>query len=283
VIEKAKVDAEVMRLSRLRSEHSESQYANRARLRMATEDAARLERQIAALDKDLARRLDTQGEKFRIVLAGKTYRDRVEAGHALVYLVNDHRDDHLRGKPGIVTLGEIAGFKLEYRSTRPDKIVLRGDAEHVANVSPSPVGSISSLEHAARCFEEQVLKCREELDRCRNNTVELTALGSGVFEHEERYRELLARQGELIDKLDITKNQASARQAAETTDNAESAAVAVPEFSTRHESEAPKEDLSSSRTARQGQRLPKQTKHGLRSQPFEVVGPTPAVSVRLSA
>lgn len=230
VIEKAKVDAEVMRLSRLRSEHSESQYGNRARLRMAEEDVARLERQVAAMEKDLATRQDTQGDKFKITLEKKTYTDRTVAGTALVYLVNDHKEDHLRGKSGTVVLGEMAGFKLEYRSAVADKITLRGHAEYTANVSPSPVGSISSLEHAARCIEDHVMRTRAELERCRKNVAELNALNGAVFEHEERYRELMKRQGELVDLLDITKNQAAADQATEAKEavGALAAETAVP-------------------------------------------------------
>jgi hypothetical protein len=241
VIEKAKVDAEVMRLSRLRSEHSESQYGTRSRLRMAGEDVARLERQVAAMEQDKATCVDTQGEKFRMVVGQKTYTERAEAGAALVYLTAEHRDDHLAGRAGTVVLGELAGFKLEYRSAWPDKVTLRGAAEHVANISPSPIGSISSLEHAARSIEEHVLRLRDELARCRTNLAELTALTGKIFEHEERYRELLKRQGELVDLLDITKNQAAAQQAAKSADDVESVAATVPEPSVPSEEESPDE------------------------------------------
>ena len=241
VIEKAKVDAEVMRLSRLRSEHSESQYGTRSRLRMAGEDVARLERQLAAMEQDEAARIDTQGDKFKMIVGQKTYTERAEAGAALVYLAAEHRDDHLAGRAGTVVLGELAGFKLEYRSTWPDKVTLRGAAEHVANISPSPVGSISSLEHAARSIEEQVMRLRDELARCRTNLAELTALTGKIFEHEERYRELLKRQGELVDLLDITKNQAAAQQATESTGDVESVAAAVPEQNVPIEEESTEE------------------------------------------
>ena len=164
-----------------------------------------------------------------MVIGSKTYTERAEAGAALVYLAAEHRDDHLAGRTGTVVLGELAGFKLEYRSTWPDKVTLRGAADHVANISPSPIGSISSLEHAARSIEDNTLRCREELARCRNNLAELTSLTGKIFEHEERYRELLKRQGELVDLLDITKNQAAAQQATEATGDVASVAAGLPE------------------------------------------------------
>jgi hypothetical protein len=219
VLEKAKVDAEVMRLARLRAEFNESQFDVRARLRMAEEDVARLQRQTAALEQDVALRQDTQGDRFRMTLEKKVYADRAAAGAALVYLVNDHREDHLRGLSGTLDLGELAGFRLEYRSTLPDKVILRGRAEYVASVSPSPLGSISSLEHAVRSIEEHVIKCRQEQQRCEQQASELVRLNGSIFEHEERYRDVLKRQSELVDLLDLAKNQAAAQHATESTES----------------------------------------------------------------
>ena len=229
IIEKAKVDAEVMRLSRLRAEHAEAQYSNRSRMRMMEQDVIRLERHIVAMEQDLAARQDTHGEKFQIVLNGKRFTDRPEAGAALIYLVEDHRTDHLHGRNGPAVLGEFAGFKLEYRSTLADKLTLRGTAEYGANVTPSPVGIIGSLEHAARSIEDQVARRREELAQTRKNLGELSSLAGTLFEHEERYRELVGRQADLVQALDITKNQASSRLAAETTGDIESVDATPPE------------------------------------------------------
>jgi hypothetical protein len=53
VMEKAQVDAEVMRLSRLRSQHTEALFHARRSLRHAQEDIPRLEEKIANLSDDL--------------------------------------------------------------------------------------------------------------------------------------------------------------------------------------------------------------------------------------
>ena len=216
IVEKAKVDAEVMKLSRLRAEHAESQFSHRGRVRVMEQDVARLERQLVATEKDVVARQDTQGDKFRIVLDGEVFTDRVKAGSALIYLVEDHRTDHLLGRPSPAVLGEFAGFKLEYRSTLADKVTLRGTSEYVASVSPSPVGTISSLEHAARSVEDQVDRTRQELARTKRDLGELSKLAGGVWEHEEHYRTLVKRQAELVDALDLTKNQAAAQLATES-------------------------------------------------------------------
>lgn len=211
VIEKAKVDAEVMKLARLRAEHNESQFGNRRRVLMMQEDTARIERRIAAMQRDLKVRKDTQGDKFVMVLEGKKYTDRTKAGTALVYLVEDHKTDRLLGRTAPTVLGELAGFKVEFRSTLADKLTLRGDTEYSANVSASPVGIITSLEHAARSIDDNLTHSRAELERTRQDMASLSLLSGGVWEHEEHYRELLKRQAELVEALDITKNQASAQ------------------------------------------------------------------------
>lgn len=135
-------------------------------------------------------------------------------------------------------LGEFAGFKLEYRSTLADKVTLRGASEYVASVSPSPVGTISSMEHAARSVEDQVERTRQELARTKKDLGELFKLAGGVWEHEEHYRTLVKRQAELVDALDLTKNQAAAQLATESEET-ETIASATP-------AEEPSEEVGAS-------------------------------------
>jgi hypothetical protein len=216
VIEKAKVDAEVMRLSRLRAEHNESQYTARARLRMTEQDAVRFERWTGQIKQDMATRRDTHGERFQMTVNGEVFTDRPKAGAALIYAVEDHKRDHLLGRPSTAVLGELAGFKIEFRSTNSEKLTLRGAMEYSANVTPSPVGIVASLEHAVRTIEEDLARCTQSLERAKKERVEFGVLAEKVFEHEERYRQLALRQSELVKALDITKNQASERLATES-------------------------------------------------------------------
>ena len=213
VIEKAKVDAEVMRLSRLRAEHAESQFTSRSRVRMLEEDIIRMDRQIAGMQRDLALRRDTRGENFQMVVNGQKFTERSKAGEALVYLVGG---DTRGMSAGIV--GEVAGFKVEFRPAVPDTLTLRGEMTYTAKISPSPLGIIASLEHAARSIEGRLEMRRLDLEQTKKNLAELSALTGKPFEHEERFRELTARQAELVQALDITKNQASERLAADAVE-----------------------------------------------------------------
>ncbi|OAM90897.1 hypothetical protein AW736_00080 [Termitidicoccus mucosus] len=203
VIEKAKVDAEVMRLGRLRGQHGEDQYNARRRLRMMEEDVQRLERAIVGHRTDLERRVDTHGDKFVIKLVGRTYGDRAEAGTALIGLVDRQR--HARGP---VELGHFAGFRLAFRPTVPDKLTLHGTMTYDGNVSISPAGIIGSLEHAMRSIEERIGRAQEQLTQTKKSIGEIAALVDRPFEHEARYHEAVARQAELVETLDLTRPQA---------------------------------------------------------------------------
>ena len=213
VIEKAKVDAEVMRLSRLRAQHSEEQFRTRQRVRFIEDEIPRVERQIAGLRADLAVRQDTRGDAFKITLNGSVITERPKAGEALIHIV----DRHLRA-PHPVILGDLAGFKVEFRSTLPDTLTLHGTMSYPAKVSISPIGIIMSLEHAAHSVEDRLVARQSDLEQYRKNHDELQSHVGKPFEHEDRYRELQGRQAELVAALDITKSQASSALSAEVVE-----------------------------------------------------------------
>lgn len=213
VIEKAKVDAEVMRLSRLRAEHTESQFGNRSRVRLLEQDVPRLERQLAGMEQDLVRRVDTHGDKFQMVISGRKFMERAKAGEALVYLVGGQ----VRAQHPVV-VGELAGFKIEFRPTLQDSLTLQGAMNYPAKISASPVGIIASLEHAARSIEERIEAKRSDLEQTRRNLAELTVHVGKPFEHDTRYNELVTRQAKLVNALDLTKNQGSAQLGAESSE-----------------------------------------------------------------
>src|SRR5260221_4262512 len=71
VIEKAQVDAELMRLTRLRSAHAEEQYRIRTNRRHAAEEAETFTHRLSNLQWDIASRQDTSGDNFTIQLDGQ--------------------------------------------------------------------------------------------------------------------------------------------------------------------------------------------------------------------
>ncbi len=210
VMEKAQVDAEVMRLTRLRSQHSEALFHTRRSLRHAQEDIPRLEERIANMTEDLKIRQNTQGEAFVIKIGNQVYRGREVAGEVL----NRHAERfHLESK--LIEVGSFAGFSLQLWSERAKEIVLKGKNAYIAKISDSPLGTISSLEHVVRSLDEHAKEIRNTLASTHRRIEELRPHVDRPFEHEEKLQGLVQRQQELMKALDLNKNQASNRLSAE--------------------------------------------------------------------
>ncbi len=215
VIEKAKVDAEVMRLSRLRSQHGEAQYVTRHAIRRSTEDMERLERRIRNMDEDMAIRQQTKGDAFVIRIENRTMTDRVAAGEKL----NELAQKHLLATE-FVELGSFAGFRLQLFPERSDEIVLCGKNHYVAKVSDSASGTISSLEYVVRSMAERLSDYKKELAATQQKVTDLQSHANKPFEHGEKLESLLKRQQEITQALDLTKNQASNQLSGESESSA---------------------------------------------------------------
>ena len=88
------MDAELIRLTRLRSAHAEEQYRIRTNLRRSHEDAETFTGRLANLRQDIAARQDTSGDKFTIELDGQTLDNRGIAGELLLRRAERVRGQH---------------------------------------------------------------------------------------------------------------------------------------------------------------------------------------------
>jgi len=210
VLEKAQVDAEVMRLTRLRAQHRDGLYQTRTSIRLAQQDIPLLEEKIANMAADLAVRQNTKGDAFSIKIEGRTYTQREAAGEVLNRLAQKHL---LSEKT--VEIGAFAGFALQIWPDRSKEIIVRGKNAYAATVSESALGTVSSMEYMVRSMEERAEEYRKQLAETQKRIVELRPHADKPFEHEEKLQGLVKRQQEIMDALDLEKNQASNRLDAE--------------------------------------------------------------------
>jgi hypothetical protein len=206
VIEKAAIDAEVMRLTRLKKQHTESVYQMRYRVRRLNDNGAILEREIANIREDLRTRISTRGDNFVMTVKNETFTDRVKAGRGLVFAAAA-----IKPFESTKTIGSIGGFpisieKFDERAT----LLIHGKHSYRANVSDSPTGTIASLEHALDSIEDRLRERETGLAQSRRQIVDLSNQSEQPFEHEEKLAAATKRQQEIVAALDITKNQASA-------------------------------------------------------------------------
>ena len=219
VIEKAQVDAELIRLTRLRSAHAEEQYRIRTNLRRSHEDAEAFTGRLTNLRQDIAVRQDTSGDKFSIELDGQVLDNRGIAGELIV-----RRAEKIKNRFGDdVRVGRFAGFDLFLRPTFNNNVemILRGKNSYAARVTDTAQGTVRSLEANVQGFEERATKLEYDIADASKRAKELETKVGAPFEREERYQELTRRQSEIEEKLDLTKNQAPSQVDAETPDTNE--------------------------------------------------------------
>lgn len=209
VIEKAQVDAELIRLTRLRHAHAEEQYRIRTNLRYAREDVGKNTERLANLREDLKLRQDTSGDQFRIELEKAVLDNRGVAGELILRLAKK-----IKARLGEdIRIGKFAGFDLFIRSGFNDSadLVLRGKNSYSTRVTDTALGTIRSLEATVQGFEERVSRLEMEIKDSQKRATELETKVGASFEKEDRYHFLVKRQTEIEDKLDLIKNQAPAQ------------------------------------------------------------------------
>ncbi len=219
VIEKAQVDAELIRLTRLRSAHAEEQYRIRTNLRRSHEDAEAFAGRLANLRQDIAARQDTSGDKFSIELDGQTLDNRGIAGELIL-----RRAEKIKNRFGDdMRFGRFAGFDLFLRPSFNNTVemIVRGKNSYAARVTDTAQGTIRSLEANLQGFEERASKLDYDITDATKRAKELETKVGAHFEREERYQQLTRRQSEIEEKLDLTKNQAPSQAEAADGGNEE--------------------------------------------------------------
>jgi hypothetical protein len=212
VIEKASIDAEVSRLTRLQGQHRETQFNVRSRIRHLTDDVPRLEKRLEAVRADISTRQDTRGDQFAMIIEGQEIRDRGIAGELIL-----RRAMRVRGTGAEQEIGRFAGFQLLVADNymRGPEILLRGAGLHVANVTDTALGTIRSVEHAVQTLGEVAVNAEKAITDAHKRSHDLNAQVGQPFEYGERLAVLVLRQQEIADALDLTKNQASGHLEAE--------------------------------------------------------------------
>ena len=212
VIEKARIDAELGRLGRLRCEHQETRFKLRSRVRHLADEIPLLERRHEAARHDLAARQDTSGENFVATVDGQNICDRGIAGELLLRYA-----ERIRGSQTERQVGSIAGFRLFVSDNllRGPEIVLKRAGAYTAKVTDTALGTIRSVEHTIQHLDETAANLAQNTTDTRKRLADTQAQAEAPFEYAERLAFLARRQQEIEDELDLTKGQAPSGLAGE--------------------------------------------------------------------
>ena len=165
LMQKAGLEAEIARMTRLRAAHFDDQLAIRRAVRDAGDSLTFYKDQAEALQKDIARRLDTSGEQFRFSVVTpngrKNFTERAQAGSALCTEIVTLAHMNFTGEKKLAAIG---GFDLVFNgwsrgSNYQYETVLARAAQDLEIDLPLTVtakGSIARLEHALASFDDEL-------------------------------------------------------------------------------------------------------------------------------
>ena len=212
VIEKAGVDAEVAKLSTLFSVWRNQRYANESEVAQLPMYIEAQEKRIGQLAQDQAQVEPQTMEHFVIEIGGRRIQEADVAGEMLRGLVKAAWEEVKKTRvPVQRSLGRFGGLELGLHGTRddePPRLLLSGACVYEADRYQTGPGLVSALLAALASVNTAHRKACELLVTRRKRLEDLTLELARPFEHEARLAALLVRQRELLQALDLTKDEA---------------------------------------------------------------------------
>jgi hypothetical protein len=230
VLEKAAVDADVARLTRLERAHVDDQHRLRRTHEAAVSRADRASQLASRLEDVLGRVTDTRGDRFAMTVEGRRYTKRVEAGSRLQRLLLDHLDRTPPESTGPeVEVGTLAGLTVTGRAitTIEDEIRLSVPDAHIEVRYPAldwkrsePSSVVTRLERQIQRLPETLEATQAEADQARGEAERAVSRLGAPWDRVDELARLRRRQQEIDEQL--------AAAASKSPDSSASPAVTVP-------------------------------------------------------
>lgn len=212
VIEKAGVDAEVVKLTTLFSVWRNQRYANESEVSRLPMMIAALEKKTALHAQDVACLEPQTMQVISLEIAGRRITGPDAVGEALRGLVKAAKEEVRSGSRSIErVVGRFGGFELGLLVERGGTVpclYLSGrclyNAESYQTGPALVAGAMAALESVPKHHADAVAQLALRHKRLDDLRFELAR----PFEHENRLAELLARQRQLLKCLDLDKDEA---------------------------------------------------------------------------
>ena len=211
VMEKAAVDADVARLSRLERAHHDDQHRLRRTLETATHRADVAEHRASGLESVVGRVVDTRGDRFAMTVDGSSHSKRVDAGEHLQRLLRERLDQTPPETSGsTVQIGTLGGLAVhaqaittiedEVRVTIPDAhIDVRFLTDDLRRSDPSNL--ITRLERHLHRLPGTIADLRQEAEAARTEAKRAEARVGAPWDRSEELAALRRRQKEIEEQL----------------------------------------------------------------------------------
>ena len=214
VLEKARIDADVARLTRLERAHHDDQHRLRRTFDTATQRASTCDRRADQLEAAIGRLVDTRGHRFSMTVDGHTHAKRMDAGAALKSLLG-HRLE--RTPPETTTplteVGTLAGLTVAAQTTTviDDEVrlvIADAQVEHTYSrrdwhtADPSTI--VNRLERQIQRLPETLASTRADAEIARAEASRAEARIGQPWEHTSELARLRRRQQEIDESLVAT-------------------------------------------------------------------------------
>lgn len=222
VMEKAGIDADVAKLSLLKSQWDNQRWSNQRESATLPGQIEKVRQRIGSIEADIGDRVDVRGVRFCMRIDGKQYVERSAAGEALVrfYIEAKARTRKIgnwKSAAGEIAVGQYAGFAVSVLiptgASDGPCFVLKGRRAYAAHHSDNPQGMVRVIENVANGLEGRLSEVHEDLARAEKRLADILMELAKPFDKEERLTQLLVRQREINAALDLDKGNAGAMEA----------------------------------------------------------------------
>jgi N12 class adenine-specific DNA methylase len=218
VMEKVRIDTEVRKLDQLRAAHMNQQYDIGRKIGSLPEFLGSHKRYRDALMADMATRDAHEGEEFNMRVGNRTFTGkdaRKDAAEALLKAVMSWKGDKTLQVRGFYRGFEILSQGSQYEGYAP-KLYVRGKATYEANLNEDNApGTMASIDYVFRRLDRELAEEQQEIERKEKMLADYRQQYGKPFEHEEKLRELMAKQQQVNRLLDLDKSDTQAAPAAE--------------------------------------------------------------------
>lgn len=228
VMEKATVDAEVQRLSRLASVHRDRQFRIKQDLAAIPDRITAREHHIENTEADIQALQDVSGDKFAVKLGNDTFTERAKAGARLVELGERLKASSMGD---VVRLGKFAGLDLNLDLTvSPPRLTIQGKNSYGTNLPETADGAVKALEYLPKRLPTDLQQGKDQLTSLRTQSADLMRLRDEPFPQAGELEKLAKRQQALNEQLDLNKSEANeVAEEADIPDAGTEAAADAPE------------------------------------------------------
>ncbi len=223
IMEKAGVDADVARLTRLERSHADEQHRLRRAVETGQRREASLRHKATRLEKAIAQRTETRGKAFTMTIGERRFTKRADAGIELARRGVELLTAASLIRPAVETVGTLGELPVEIEGTRvvaPEVIVriANGLIETrwpAADWTAAETGRIvMGLERRIHRLDEDLAEAREAITTTETEVDRAKARLGQPFEHARELTQARNRQQEIAELL--TPEPAQSTPAAET-------------------------------------------------------------------